>query len=284
VELKELGGTGVMVPEIGLGTWKYSGGDEPLRRGIELGAFLIDTAEMYRTEDAVGRAVKGIRDQAFIATKVSGSNLRHDQVLRSAEKSLHLLDIPYIDLYQIHWPNSSVPIKETMQAMEELVDVGMVKYIGVSNFSVRQLTEARSVMTKYPIVSNQVLYNLKCRDIEPELLPYCQQNNIMVLAYTPLADGSLAVDTATPHGSRTGPRRTADRLLGREREQDALRSVAADVAKTPAQVALNWCTVRPNVIAIPKSNSVARIEENCGASGWRLAEEHLRLLDEAFPA
>ena len=273
-----------MVPEIGLGTWKYSGGNEPLRRGIDLGAFLIDTAEMYRTEDAVGRAVKGIRDQVFIATKVLGSSLRHDQVLRSAEKSLRLLDTPYIDLYQIHWPNSGVPIKETMQAMEELVDAGMVKYLGVSNFSVRQLTEARSAMTKYPIVSNQVLYNLKRRDIELELLSYCQKNNIMVLAYTPLADGSLAVDTATPHGSRSGLRRTADRLLGREREQDALRSVADDVAKTPAQVALNWCTVRPNVIAIPKSNSVARTEENCGASGWRLAEEHLRLLDETFPA
>ena len=283
MELKELGGTGVMVPEIGLGTWKYSGGNEPLRRGIELGAFLIDTAEMYLTEYAVGRAVKGIRDKVFIATKVLGSNLRQDQVLRSAEKSLQLLDTPYIDLYQIHWPNSGVPIKETMQAMEELVDAGMVKYIGVSNFSVRQLAEARSAMTKYPIVSNQVLYNLKRRDIEPELLPYCQRNNIMVLAYTPLADGSLAVDTVTPHRSRTGLRRTADRLFGREREQDALRSVAADVAKTPAQVALNWCTVRPNVIAIPKSNSVARTEENCGASGWRLAEEHLRLLDEAFP-
>ena len=273
-----------MVPEIGLGTWKYSGGDEPLRRGIELGAFLIDTAEMYLTEDAVGRAVKGIRNQVFIATKVLGSNLRQDQVLRSAEKSLRLLDTSYIDLYQIHWPNSAVPIKETMQVMEELVEAGMVKYIGVSNFSVRQLTEARSAMTKYPIVSNQVLYNLKRRDIEPELIPYCQQNNIMVLAYTPLADGSLAVDTATPHGSRISLQRTADRLLGREQGQDVLRSVAADVGKTPAQVALNWCTVRPNVIAIPKSNSVARTEENCGASGWRLAEEHLRLLDEAFPA
>lgn len=283
MELKELGGTGVMVPEIGLGTWKYSGGNEPLRRGIELGAFLIDTAEMYRTEDAVGRAVKGIREQVFIATKVLGSNLRHDQVLRAAEKSLNLLDTGHIDLYQIHWPNSGVPIGETMRAMEELVDSGMVKHIGVSNFSVRELAEASSVMTKYPIVSNQVLYNLKRRDIESELIPYCQQNNITVLAYTPLADGSLAVGAAIPNGSRSGLRRTADRLFGREREKEALQSVAADVGKTPAQVALNWCTVKPNVIAIPKSNSVARTEENCGASGWRLTEEQLRFLDEAFP-
>jgi len=283
VELKELGGTGIMLPEIGLGTWKYSGGNEPLRLGIELGAFLIDTAEMYRTEDAVGRAVKGIREQVFIATKVLGSNLRHDQVLRAAENSLRLLDTGYIDLYQIHWPNSGVPIAETMRAMEELVDAGMVKYIGVSNFSAREMAEASSVMTKYPIVSNQVLYNLKRREIERELLPYCQQNNITVLAYTPLADGSLAVESANPDVPRSGLRRTSDLLLGLAREKDALQSVAADVGRTPAQVALNWCTAKPNVIAIPKSNSVARTEENCGASGWRLTADHLRLLDEAFP-
>jgi diketogulonate reductase-like aldo/keto reductase len=283
VELKELGGTGVMVPEIGLGTWKYTGGNEPLRRGIELGAFLIDTAEMYRTEDAVGRAVKGIRERVFIATKVSGSNLRYDRVLRAAENSLRLLDTGYIDLYQIHWPNSGVPIAETMRAMEELVDGGMVKYIGVSNFSVGELAEAAAVMTRYPIVSNQVLYNLKRRDIELELLPYCQQNGITVLAYTPLADGSLAVEAASPDESGRARRRTADRFGGRQRERDALRSVAAEVGRTPAQVALNWCIARPNVVAIPKSNSLARTGENCGASGWRLTEDQRRLLDQAFP-
>lgn len=283
MEMKELGGTGVMLPEIGLGTWKYSGGDEPLRRGIELGAFLIDTAEMYRTEDSVGRAVKGIREDVFIATKVLGGHLRYDQVMQAAENSLRLLDTEYIDLYQIHWPNSSVPIGETMRAMEELVDSGKVRYIGVSNFSVRELAEARSVMAKHPIVSNQVLYNLKRRGIESELLPYCQQNQITILAYTPLASGSLAVDLPPSGESRGGLRRATDRLLGRERERDALQTVAAQVGKTPAQVALNWCTSRPNVIAIPKSNSLARTEENCGASGWRLTEEQVRVLDEAFP-
>src|SRR5918997_3015950 len=120
VQLKELGNTGVMVPEVGLGTARYTGGVEPLRRGIELGAFLVDTAEMYRTEDAVDQAVKGIRDRVFIATKVMGSHLRYDQVLRAAESSLRRLDTDHIDLYQIHWPNSGVPIKETMRAMETL--------------------------------------------------------------------------------------------------------------------------------------------------------------------
>jgi diketogulonate reductase-like aldo/keto reductase len=177
MELKELGNTGVMVPEVGLGTARYTGGVEPLRRGVELGAFLIDTAEMYRTEDAVGQAVKGIRDRVFIATKVLGSHLRYDQVMRAAENSLRQLGTDYIDLYQIHWPNSSVPIKETMRAMEALADFGQVKYIGVSNFSVKELEEARAAMTRYPIVSNQVLYNLKRRGIEKDLLPYCQQNH-----------------------------------------------------------------------------------------------------------
>ena len=131
MEYRELGNTGEMVPEIGLGTWKYRGGPEPLQKGIDLGANLIDTAEMYKTEDAVGAAIKGRRSEVFLATKVLGSNLRHDAVMRAAETSLHLLDEDVLDLYQIHWSNPSIPISETMGAMEELVDRGMVRYIGV---------------------------------------------------------------------------------------------------------------------------------------------------------
>jgi diketogulonate reductase-like aldo/keto reductase len=284
MELKELGHTRVMVPEVGLGTARYRGGVEPLRRGIELGAFFIDTAEMYRTEDAVGQAIKGIRDRVFIATKVLGSHLRYDQVMRAAENSLRQLGTDYIDLYQIHWPNSSVPIKETMRAMEALADSGQVKYIGVSNFSAKELEEAQAAMTRYPLVSNQVLYNLKRREIEKNLLPYCQQNHITVIAYTPLANGSLTVHSLSQEDQRRGPLlRAAGRLLGREAERQRLQEVADEVNKTPAQVALNWCTSRPNVIAIPKSNSMSRVEENCGASGWRLSEDQLRRLDEAFP-
>src|SRR6516162_6720333 len=101
-----LGNTGIMIPEIGTGVWQYRGGVEPLRRGVELGATLIDTAEVYGTEDVVGKAIKGIRDKVFIATKVSGEHLGHDQVLRAAEASLRKLDTSPIDLYQIHWPSS----------------------------------------------------------------------------------------------------------------------------------------------------------------------------------
>ena len=284
MQLKELGRTGAMTPEVGLGTWKYRGGVEPLHRGIELGAYLIDTAEMYRTEDVVGQAVRGIRQRVQVATKVLGSNLRYDRVMRAMEGSLRLLDMDYVDLYQIHWPNSSVPVAETMRAMEDLVDSGMARYIGVSNFSLRQLQEAQAAMTRHPIVSNQVLYSLKQRSIERDLLPYCQQNAITLMAYTPLASGSLAVSAAAPSGeSGAGLRRAAGRLLGRNRGIDVLQQVAREAGKTPAQVALNWCTSRPNVIVIPKSDSVTRTEENCGASGWRLSTAQVRRLDDAFP-
>ncbi len=267
MEYRELGSTGEMVPEVGLGTWKYKGGPEPLQKGIELGATLIDTAEMYRTEDAVGAAIKGRRGQVFLATKVLGSNLRHDAVLRAAENSLRLLDDDVIDLYQIHWSNSGVPIAETMGAMEELVDRGVVRYIGVSNFSVAELREAQQAMTKYPVVSNQVLYNLKRRQIERDLIPYCVDNDITVIAYTPLADGSLA---------------GRSRLLP-DKRGSVLEQVAQEVSKTPAQVALNWCLSRPNVIVIPKSNSVARTVENCAASGWSLSPSQVATLEGAFP-
>ena len=267
MEYKELGNTGVMLPEIGLGTWKYRGGPEPLRRGIELGATLIDTAEMYRTEDAVGEAIRGIRERVFVATKVLGSHLRYDEVLRAAENSLRLLDDEVIDLYQIHWPNGGVPIQDTMRAMGELVDRGAVRYIGVSNFSVAQMKEAQAAMGNHPLVSNQVLYNLKTRRIERDLIPYCQENHITVIAYTPLADGSLAGK------SRFRP----------DRRTQVLEEVASEVGKTPAQVALNWCVSRAPVIAIPKTNIVTRTEENCGASGWKLSKEQISRLEDAFP-
>src|SRR5438445_6694354 len=129
IELRQIGNTGVMVAEIGLGIWKYRGGVEPLRCGIELGAYLIDTAEIYRTENVVGQAIQGRRERIFIATKVSGEHLRHDQVLHAADASLRLLGTAVIDLYQIHWPNPRVPIKETTQYMETRWDQDQVRAI-----------------------------------------------------------------------------------------------------------------------------------------------------------
>lgn len=269
MEQKELGNTGKMVPEIGVGVWRYGGGVEPLRQAIALGASLIDTAEAYGTEDVVGQAIKGIRDKVFVATKVSGNHLRHDEVLRAADASLSRLDTSYIDLYQIHWPNSLVPIQETMRAMEALVDRGVVKDIGVSNFSAAELRAAQAAMTKYPIVSNQVLYNLNRRQIENDLMPYCQANHITIIAYTPLDNGRLAKRSAYSSDSEG---------------TQALELIAAHTQKTLAQIALNWCISRSGVITIPKSDSAARVAENCQASGWRLSSEQMRLLEDAFSA
>jgi len=266
MKFKTLGNTAVMVPEIGLGTWNYKGGVDPLLKGIKLGATLIDTAEGYYTEDVVGEAVKGIRDQVFIATKVSGRHLDYDGVLRAAEGSLKLLETDYIDLYQIHWPNPTYPINETMKAMEKLANDGLIKYIGVSNFSVEEIEEAQSYLRNYKIVSNQVLYNLNSREIEIDLLPYCQKHQITIMAYTPLDNGHLAKGSS----------------LFKRNKLKVLEQIASETDKTMAQVALNWCISHPNVIAIPKSDSVKRTIENCGASGWRLSPEQLDRLNEAF--
>jgi len=128
---KNFGDTDLKIPEIGLGTWDYSGGAEPLKKGIEQGANLIDTAEGYYNEEVVGDAVKGIRDEVIIATKVSGRHLGYEDVLWACENSLKKLQTDYIDIYQVHWPNSSFPIKDTMEAMGKLVDEGVVMYVGV---------------------------------------------------------------------------------------------------------------------------------------------------------
>jgi diketogulonate reductase-like aldo/keto reductase len=146
------------------------------------------------------------------------------------------------------------------------VDRGLVRYIGVSNFSTNELRAAQAAMGKYPIVSNQVLYNLNRRQIEWDLLPYCLTQHVTVIAYTPLDDGRLAARAQFPPNPRT----------------QALELIAAQVQKTLAQVALNWCTSRPNVIVIPKSNSLARVVENCQASGWRLSQAQVQFLDAAF--
>jgi diketogulonate reductase-like aldo/keto reductase len=266
MKFKTLGNTRVMVPEIGLGTWNYKGGVEPLRKGIELGATLIDTAEGYYTEDVVGEAVKGIRDQVFIATKVSGRHLDYDGVLRAAEGSLIQLETDYIDLYQIHWPNPRFPIKATMRAMEKLADDGVIKYIGVSNFALEEMQEAQAYIRHHQIVSNQVLYNLNSREIEHDLLLYCQKHQITIMAYTPLDNGNL----------------TKGSSLFKRNKLRVLEQIASETNKAIAQVALNWCISQPYVIAIPKSDSVKRTIENCGASDWRLSPEQIDRLNEAF--
>ena len=260
MNLKELGKTGVLLPEIGLGTWQYCGGVEPIKKAIVLGSSLVDTAESYCTEEIVGEAVKQFRNRVFIATKVLPRHFRRSDVLMAADKSLQRLRTDYIDLYQLHGPNCTVPIEETMGAMEELVDKGKIRFIGVSNFSVPELRKAQRALSKYRLVSNQVRYSLVDRSIEVDLLRYCAENKITVIAFSPLACGMNHIKEKDPRA--------------------ILNKMAALTGKTEAQVALNWCISRENVIAIPKASSIEHVVQNCDASGWRLSPEQNRLLEE----
>src|SRR6266850_4755361 len=259
MRLKELSTTGVSIPEIGLGTWHYTAGAHSLRKGLEAGALFIDTAESYGTEAIVGEAVAGMRDSVFIATKVSPQNFRCLALRRSVDCSLLRLGIDVIDLLQLHQPNPSVPIEETMGAMADLVDEGKVRFIGVSNFSAAQLQEAQKASKKYRIVSNQVRYNLIDRTIERGLLQYCQKERVTVIAYSPFAREFGRIGDCDPSG--------------------VLDDLARTLGKSPAQIVLNWCLCKEGVVVIPKSNSEGHILENCAVSDWRLTTEQIHLLD-----
>ena len=263
MDFQELGTSGIQIPKIGLGTWKYTGGSAPFQRAVELGAGFIDTAEGYGNEEEVGKALEGIRDKVFLATKVSPRNLHEKDLLTAADQSLKKLNVDVIDLYQIHWPNDEIPIAETMGAMESLVDAGKIRFIGVSNFSVGQMQEAQDSLTNAKIVANQVRYSLIDRSIESALLPYCHELGVTVIAYSPLARG-----------------------LGNLSDNDrtkAIETVAANTGKSQAQIALNWCLRHSRVMVIPKANSPAHVEDDCGASGWELSEGDLAILNAAYP-
>jgi len=255
---KVLGSTGIKISEIGQGTWNYKGDVVPLRLGVSLGATHIDTAEIYGTEEVVGKAIEGIRDKVFLATKVWSDHLGYDDLLRAAEGSLHRLGVKCLDLYLVHWPNPAFPIRETMRAMEELVKCGKIKHIGVSNFSLEELKEAQESLSSQDIVANQVKYSLDAREIEEDLIPYCKSQKITVVAYSPIK--GLAI--------RKG--------------NDLLEEIASKCGKTRTQVALNFLTSEENVVAIPKANSLEHVKENCGASGWRLSKEDVRRISERF--
>ncbi len=257
---KELSNTGSQLSEIGFGTWQYQGGIEPLREAIALGANLIDTAESYGSEEVVGRAIKGIRHKVFLATKVSPRHFRRLDVIRSAEQSLRRLSTDYIDLYQLHWPNYHVPIGETMAAMEELVASGKIRFIGVSNFSEREMERAQATLSKNQIVSNQVRYSLVERTIEDGLLQYCEARQITILAFSPLARG-------------------LQNIRGYDHD-DLLGAVAALTGRTRAQVALNWCVRHPAVIALCKADRIDHVREDCGGSGWRLGPDQIATLNQ----
>ena len=258
MEYLPLGRTTTQIPKIGFGAWQYRGGGGVLRRAHELGAAFVDTAEAYGTEAQVAKDIGDLRDEYFIATKVSPANLAYDDVLSHADASLKRLETDRIDLYQVHHPNPDIPIPETMRAMRKLVSDGRVRFVGVSNYSVDDMKEAQDALGDVPLVANQVRYSLAARQIEADVLPYCQENGVTVVAFSPLVKG-----------------RFGDPALER------LDEVAAEVGKTPAQVLLNWVIDRPGVMAIPKTDRVERVDEAVGAVGWSLTPDQRQRLTGA---
>jgi diketogulonate reductase-like aldo/keto reductase len=264
LERHELGRTREKIAVIGMGTWEIGDAQneerlleiQAIRKGIELGMTMIDTAEMYgygNAERLVGQIVKGIRDDVFIATKVSPQHLGYEDVLSACESSIRRLGVEHIDLYQVHWPSYRDPIEETMKAMEELVSRGKIRYIGISNFSVEQTQKAIEALPRSEIASNQVRYSLTHRSIESELLPFCEKEKMTVIAYQPLDRGRLPSDKI--------PQALLDKY-----------------DMTPAQVMLNWVTHRDSVVAIPKASKVEHVEENATAVSKRISGDDYQTL------
>ena len=278
LEFKKLGRSDEKIPVLGLGTWGIGGfssknvaGDDDdiqaLTFGLDLGMQLVDTAEMYasgHSEEVVARAIENRRESVFLATKVSPKHFSSEGVLKACDRSLKRLRTEYVDLYQAHWPNPRIPISETMKAMERLVREGKVRFIGVSNFSVEQTQEAREALSTVDVVSNQVEYSLLDRAIESELLPYAEQEQITIIAYSPLARGRIAKGSS------------------RESQWSTIDKIATKYEKTRNQIALNWLITKQQVIAIPKSANLPHLKENLGGQGWKMQNEDYDLLNQTF--
>ena len=267
---RKFGSTGVDVPVIGQGTWYIEGSRdkerrsiEALRTGLDLGMTHIDTAEMYgngRAEELVGEAIAGRRNEVFLVSKVLPSNASRRGTIEACERSLKRLKTDWLDVYLLHWRGRH-PVAETMQAMEELIAAGKVRFAGVSNFDVADVKETEESRTP---ACDQVLYYLQERGIERKLIPYCKSRGTAVVAYSP---------------------------FGQERfpaERSAGGKVLAEIGKrhkrTARQIALNFLTRDPDVFAIPKAGSAEHVRENAGGAGWKLSAQDIAEIDAAFPA
>ncbi len=259
IEKRKMGSTGEKVSSIGLGTYgisNYKAAEEAFYYAIDRGVSLIDTAEIYNTEDFVGNVIKKVgRENLFITTKVAPKNLTSkESTLRSAKGSLKKLGISAVDLILIHWPHDIMSISDQVKNIESVRKEGLTRYIGVSNFSVEQMEEARSSTSTSEIVCNQVEYNMTKRDAEKDVIPYCEVNGMSVVAYTPIEKGS--------------PQR-----------YKGMKDVSSSTGKTPIQISLNFLMRNSAVIPIPKSENLDHIKEILGSTGWRLKDEEVALLD-----
>ena len=289
------------VSAIGLGTWQFGsqgwgwGRDldaelakQIVWRAVELGITFFDTAEIYgrgASERILGESLRECRDRVFIATKVFPHHLTQGGVVRAAIRSLQRLGTDTIDLYQVHFPNPFIPISQTMAGMRGLVDRGLVRQIGVSNFGLRGWKKAERALGDL-VVSNQVHYHLLKRKAMDAVLSHTRDEGRVVIAYSPLAQGILT-DRYSSEKSPGGVR--ARNMLFAPSNQhlllpfmEVLRSVARNHGATPAQIALAWLIRDPKVIAIPGAKSIRQVEENAAAANIALSDvEWMQLMDAA---
>jgi aryl-alcohol dehydrogenase-like predicted oxidoreductase len=233
-----------------------------LELALDAGMTFIDTAEIYAdgySEELVGKVCKDRRQKIYIATKVSPEHLRKNDMISSAEASLKRLRTDYIDLYQVHWPNPCIPIEETMGALESLAYSGKIRHIGLSNYSLEDLKIAGDVLQKESLAAVQVEYNLFDRSIESSLLPYCQENGIAIIAYSPLDQGHIC----------GGPQRYAK-----------LEPIAEQYNATVAQLALAWLIRKNNVIPIPKASQTKHVISNAEACNIEISDRDAEIIDD----
>lgn len=258
---------GLALPVLGLGTWRMgeradreAGEIAALQAGIDLGVSLIDTAEMYAdggAERVVGHAVRGRRDDVTIVSKVLPGNASRDETILAAERSLANLRTDRIDLYLLHWPGPHA-VGDTVEAFEELRAAGKILHWGVSNFDVDGMESFDRLSSPSPMAVNQVLYNPSRRGIESNVLPWCRERDVAIMAYSPLEQGRL-------------------------RSGGALARIANRHGCTAAQVALAWSVREPGVVTIPKASDPAHVRDNLAALDLVLTAEDLAEIDEAYP-
>jgi aryl-alcohol dehydrogenase-like predicted oxidoreductase len=287
---------GVRLSVIGLGTWQFGSAEwgygrdyservagDILRRALELGVNVVDTAEIYglgRSERIVGAAIAGRRDEVFLATKLFPVGLPFMTGGR-ARASARRLGVDVIDLYQLHWPSPLFPPKRAMPRFRRLVDGGLVRHVGVSNHDLAGWRACERVLGR-TVLSNQVRFSLVAREPERELVPFAEREGRIVIAYSPLGQGLLSgkYQDAPPANFRRvrGDFSAASRARRRPLV-DTLREIAAARGATAAQVALAWVVHKPNVIAIPGASSVKQLEENAAAADLRLSGDEVARLD-----
>lgn len=293
MEYRQLGTDGPMVPVLGFGAWPIGGGMGPVDEGqaiatvraaIDLGVSLIDTAQAYLvSEETIGKALKdGLREKVFLATKVSGYFSRQG-ILEAMDNSLRKLQVDYVDLYQIHWWNPEHPIEESMETMEQLRQQGKTRYLGVSNFNVEQMQQALKVAR---FISLQPVYNMLDRGIEAEILPFCQNEGIGVLAHSPFAKGLLtgryAPDYKFPEDDERArsPRFQGETFARHLAVAEKLKEVARDKGLTLIQLAIAWLLRTPAVTCVlVGAKSPEQLSEHFGGVGVNLSEDELRTID-----